>query len=309
MPHRPNGETLEAPRYGGRLGHGIFRGILRFLGVTPAYLLLMFVAPYYVLARPKARRSAQQYLRRRFPDRGAAWRFFASFRYFYRFGQVLIDQGAMGILGKDRFRVEFPQAQEFYRRAQSRRGTVLVTSHVGSWQAAMIHIGDIGVPVSFQFRREEGSAALNAVDSRKGARELFLVSPDGFMGGLIELTRALQAGECVAVMGDRSRGGRTRRATFLGAPAEFPIAAYHLAACTGARVEVLLTVRTGRMSYRIEAHNVSDGVDAEALGRDGAIDEMLRRYVQCLEASLADHPFMWFNFFDIWAEADTSRDS
>ncbi|MBN1867138.1 lipid A biosynthesis acyltransferase [Candidatus Sumerlaeota bacterium] len=309
MPRDDEGKTPQAPRYGGRLGHGIFRWVLRSLGVTPAYLLLALVAPYYVFVRTRARRSADYYLRRRFPDRGRVWRFFASLRYFYRFGQVLIDQAAIGVLGKESFHVEFPQAREFYDRAQSRRGMVLVTSHVGSWQAAMVHIGDIGVPVCFQFRREEGSEALNAVDSGKGTREWSLVSPDGFMGGLIEMTQALQAGECVAVMGDRSGGGRTGSATFLGARAEFPIAGYRLAACTGANVEVLLTVRTGKMAYRIEAHNLSEGIDPKALGRDGAIDAMLRRYVRCLEECLARHPFMWFNFFDIWSESETSRDS
>lgn len=114
------------------------------------------------------------------------------------------------------------------------------------------------------------------------------------------MTNALDAGECVALMGDRAWGGRTRQVSFLGEGAEFPIAPYHLAVLTGAELVVLLAVRTGKFAYRLEHVRITEGFDYSSMSRDEAIAELLRRYVKCLEEYLAKNPLMWFNFFDFW---------
>jgi len=294
------GAAPKSPDYGGRLGYGIFQWVVRLFGVLPAYALLALIAPYYVLFRPSARRSAEPYLRRRFPGRGAAWRFFATIRYFYRFGQVLIDQGAIGILGADRFQVDFPEAERMRALTRSGRGLILVTTHFGGWQSAMANVGSMGVPVSFQFRREAHTEGRHFFDLAGRSGDFRLVSPDVFMGGLLEMSAALRAGECVAVMGDRAFGARTAQARFLGADAEFPISPYHLACVTGADVAALLSVRTGRMRYRLECHRLGAGLDLAGMPREAAICALLEEYVAMLERGVQSHPFLWFNFFDFW---------
>jgi predicted LPLAT superfamily acyltransferase len=291
-----------SPNYGGKLGFGFFHVLIRLLGVRAAYVWLGFVVPYYVLLRPSARRSASHYLRRRFPARGPAWRFFATIRYFFRFGQVLIDQGVVGIRGMDALRVEFPDERELYDRAHQRKGLVLLTSHVGGWQSAMACMRFLELPVHFQFRREAHTEGRHFFDLAGLSGAFRIVDPAGFLGGMVQMTGALAAGECVSVMGDRAWGARTLATPFLGAPAAFPISAYHLATVTGADLVALLTVRTGPLTYRIESRCLTDGLDRAALSREEAIAELLRRYAAFLESYLEKHPFMWFNFFDFWAE-------
>lgn len=293
-------ESKSSPNYGGRLGYGIFQWAIRRLGVVPAYAMLAFVVPYYVIFRPSARRSAAPYLRRRFPRFGALRRFFATIGYFYRFGQVLVDQGAMGILGPEHFHVEFDRRDWMEALLARGRGLVLVASHVGNWQTAMASVDSLGVPVSFQFRREAHTEGRHFFDLAGRSSDFRLISPDVFLGGMVEMFQSLRRGECVAVMGDRAFGARTRRRRFLGAMAPFPISGQYLAHATGATVVALLTVRTGRLRYRLECHDLGRGLDLEAMDRDEAIDALLTRYVEALERHVEKYPFMWFNFFDFW---------
>ena len=289
-----------SPNYGGRLGYAIFYRTMRWFGVTPAYFLLAFVAPYYVIIRGRARRSVTPYLKRRFPGRGALWRFFATSFYFYRFGQVLIDQGAMGILGEGRFRLEFPSSRKFYRLAHRRRGVVLLGSHVGNWQTSMGKVDTLGLPVHFQFRLEQHTEGRHFFDVAKSKDRFRFVSPDGFMGGLIELTNALEVGECVAMMGDRAYGAPVQSRHFLGEPAPFPVTPHHLAATTDADLVALLTVRTGKLAFRIDCIRLASGRPRPGLSRKQRIEQSLGRYVNCLERHLEESPFQWFNFFDFW---------
>ncbi len=296
-----------APDYGGRPGHAVFHFLIRRCGVTPAYVLLALLVPYYVLLRPSARRAAAPYLRRRFPGRGAWWRLAATMRTFNAFGRVLIDQTALGILGAERVRIDFPQRARLRRIAARKRGLVLLTSHFGGWQAAMAAIDDLGCPVHFQLRREARTAGRQLFDLWERRASLRIVSPDGFLGGLIELTSALQGGGCAAVMGDRAFGARTACAEFLGAPAPFPITPYRLALATGSDLIVLLATRTGKLSFRLRFVRIASGRSGAGAARAQNAGVLLQRYVRCVERGLRDSPFMWFNFFDFWNSAQHTR--
>ncbi len=288
--------------YGGHPGHAIFHWWIRWLGVGPSYVLLLLVVPYYVIFRPTVRRATSFYLRRRFPGQSRLRLLPKTIRHINAFARILIDHAAMGILGPERFAVAFSDAEELYRLAGSGKGLVLLTTHAGCWRSAMANMGALEVPIHFQFELEGHTAGRHFFELAGQANRFHLVSPAGFLGGMVELANALHAGECVAVMGDRAWGGKTQTATFLGDSAPFPISGYHLALATGAEVVVLLTARVGKCAYRIEHTCITEGLDREALSREEAITELLRRYVACLEDYLDRYPFMWFNFFDFWRE-------
>ncbi|MFQ5589525.1 MAG: hypothetical protein ACE5HE_00035 [Phycisphaerae bacterium] len=301
------GQPRASPRYGNRLGHAIFHWCIQRFGVVPAYVMLMLIIPYYVVFRPSARRSAAPYLRHRFPDLSPVQRLAATVKYFYAFGQVLIDQAAMGVLGADAFKVEFPGAGQLYESARARSGIVLLTTHAGAWQTSMASMDALNVPVHFHLRLEPHTTGRHFFDLAGNRKRFNIISPDGFLGGMVEMTNALNAGECAAVMGDRAWGGRTRRVPFLGDEADFPITPYHLALLTGADVGVLLTVRTGRCAYRIEHVRITQDQDFRSMPREEAIDLLLQRYVKCLEEYLERNPLMWFNFFDFWDDGEKSQ--
>jgi len=289
-----------SPRYGRRAGHRIFQWLIRRFGVGPAYAVLVPVIAYYVFLRPSARRAARPYLARRFPGSGRRDRLRRTFRHYYQFGLCLIDQAAAGILGPERLRIDFPDDAEMRRLDGEGRGMVFITSHIGVWQRAISALGFLRRAVFLHLRREAASESMGLTELEDA--DVRIVSPDGFLGGVPELSSALSHGNMVAVMGDRGYGSAAcARAGFLGSPAPFPLLPYHLALTTDSDIVIFLTARTGRLRFRLRAHILRMNPERRSLEKSEARLDLLRRYVGLLEDHLREYPFAWFNFFDFWA--------
>jgi predicted LPLAT superfamily acyltransferase len=301
MPGSPGGvaHAPTHPNFGNRAGFAVFHLVIQIAGPRPAYFLLALLVPYYLLLRTSGRLSAYFYLRRRFPGLGEARLFMKAARHIYEFGKTLIDQAAMGILKKERFKIEERGGELLRRLSKDARGMVLLTTHAGNWQAAMANMDLIGKKVNLLFN-------LGGIEGRHffdlaGQRDRFhFIAPDGFLGGMIEAATALNAGEALAIMGDRAFGTKTVEMDFLGAKAPFPMAPYYLVSATGAHLVVLLTARTGPLSFTVESRLISGDEDWAAIPRETAVKELMGRYVACLEEYVEKHPYMWFNFFDFW---------
>lgn len=290
----------KSPRFGGKLGKSIFNIALRWFGPSVTYFMLIFVIPYYVLIRKSARDSAYPYLSRRFPGQGPFKRLISTFRFFYQFGLVLIDQAAMGILGIERYEIDFPDEGKFYELAQKKRGIVLLTSHVGNWQVAMSSLGELKIPVHLIFKLDEQASDNHFFDLMNKRDQFHFIDPEGFLGGMVEAANVLKEGNCVATMGDRPFGAKTISTKFLGQDASFPLSPFQMAVTTGAYLVVLLTARTGKMSFHLDYEVISERFDLDNMSRDEAYQILLRCYVECLENYLDKYPYMWFNFIDLW---------
>ena len=296
----------KGPQFGNKAGYFIFRWVIKLFGVRPAYFALRFVIAYYVLCRPRARRAAGPYLARRFPETGRLKRLGLTYKYYYHFGMGLIDQAAMGILGLERTRIDFPEADELRALAAEGRGLVFITSHIGVWQQAISTLGFMGRSVYLNIRREMHSQTMGLADFEGSGVEVHVVSPDGFLGGIPELGQALTHGHIVAVMGDRGYGAAACQSVdFLGKPADFPLLPYHLALTTGSDLLVFLTSRLGPQHFLLRAVIRKMSPDIQALDKAAARSLLLKWYVDALENHLKKYPLMWYNFVDFW---DKTRD-
>ncbi|MDH3974914.1 MAG: hypothetical protein OEV42_11605 [Deltaproteobacteria bacterium] len=293
----------KGPVYGNHLGFRFFHVLIKMAGPLPAYMLLAFILPYYLLIRVSARKSASYYLKRRFPGYGPLRIFFTTYYYFLQFGKVLIDQACMGIIDRNKFAVDFKDEEILRAIADTEKGMVLLTTHAGNWMTAMATMNKLSVPVNLLLN-VENSEGRHFFDL-SGERNIFkFIPPTGFMGGLVEATNVLNEGEILSIMGDRKEGARVIYLDFLGEKAPFPVTPYHLSHVTGADIVVLLTARTGRLSFSIEAHCITEKLDLSDKGRDEAMKLLAEKYVTLLEKYTSKHPFMWYNFFDFWSEEE-----
>ncbi len=287
--------------YGNKAGYKIFRWSIAHFGVKFAYVILVFVIAYYILCRPSAYRIASHYLRHRFPGSSLWKRWWYTYRYYYNFGLCLIDQAAIGILGMDTFRFDFIGADEVKALAKEGRGIVLLTSHAGVWQQAISTLDYFGRNTYVNIRREYHSQTMGLDEFSKTNMELVIVSPDGFLGGLPELSTALLRGNLVAVMGDRVYGeGVGEKACFLGEEALFPLMPHHLSLTTGSDLVVFLTRRVAKQHFIFETRIKRITGELRDMNRGEARSLMLKWYVRILEEYVEQYPFMWYNFFDLW---------
>lgn len=285
--------------------HDIFYMLIRLGGRHGAYLLLVFVVLYYTLLKPSVRARSSHYLKRRFPGRSRAMAIWDSYRLNLGIGRVLVDRAVLGILGPQSLKVDLSGQQELARLLAKGRGLVLVTAHVGCWQLAMSSLSVLDTRVNLLMHREEGDLDRHFYEHGSGKAPYGIIDPAGYLGGALEMLQVLKHGEVLCIMGDRVMGGEggTVGVDFLGEPVEFPFSPYKLASATGAPVAVIFPHRSDDGAYALQVARVIDV--PEHLGRKGsAYRPYAAEFAAALEQFVAEHPYQFFNFFDMWAPAN-----
>ena len=282
------------------LGHNIFYGILLIFGQAGAYLLLLPVVVTYLICSRKIHRNVAYYMKHRFPEHGSGQLWFDTYRLVLSFGQVLVDRGWLGLRRGARLRGELVGNDVLHELVGKGKGLVLLTAHVGNWQTALAHICGFKVSVNSLMRYEQEAVTKHYFDLRSEPVPFTIINSDGFMGGMIESTAALQRGEVVTIMGDRYGGGPYSEVTFLGDKVRFPAAAYSLAAATGAPVAILLAAKVGRQNYTIKLWDVFYPEVGERHNRQEDLSKWVRRFAKSLEGYVREYPYQWYNFFDFW---------
>ena len=298
----PKQSTWSSRSVATRFQHGFFYALIHLAGRRPAYALLYLVAAWYTLFRPALRRRCYYYLKRRFPRAGRVGLALHSYRLAVAFGKTLIDRAVIGILAPSQLTVEFASGEKLAALVAERRGLVLVTAHVGGWQAAMASIDFLHTPVNMLLQRAAGDVDRHWFEHAGRPRPFKIIDPTGYLGGSLEMLAVLKRGELLCVMGDRVLGSDRNvvRARFLGGEALFPTSAFRIAAATGAPLAVLFADKTGAASYALHLPltlRVPDG-----LGRDPeSYRPFVEAFVAALEAFAVEHPYQFFNFHDMWA--------
>lgn len=191
-------------------------------------------------------------------------------------------------------------------RATSRgtgEGFVLVTAHVGQWEAGSM------VAPSFEHRRVHvvREAELDPQAQEFVERQFAESCPAGVTVHFVrrgpdlswKLLRALRQGEVVALQGDRPyAGGRTMRATLCGRPVEFPLGPVALARAAGVDLLPVFIFRDGRSHARVVFR------PPIPVARDGEAEEdsaaAIGRVAAEIEWAIRQHPEQWFCFGQMW---------
>ena len=266
---------------------------------------------YFYLTAPKQRRNIARYqgrLKTVCPDALLPARF-PVLRQFVGFGELVCDRLAVW-QGKIRYEdliVDDPDDISGQIDTPGRRGQILVCSHIGNAEicrALAPHHPRFKLNVLIHSRH---AAVLNGALRKLGADEISLIQVTELDAGtMLLLHQKLEAGEWIAVAGDREplRGGKTVPVRFLGADADLPQGAWLLAALLKAQTNTLFCLReNGR--YRLRVRRFADAARWTRAGRAQAVREAAQRYAREMETVCAAHPLQWFNFFDFWKDGDT----
>ena len=131
----------------------------------------------------------------------------------------------------------------------------------------------------------------------------------------ILLQQKLDAGEWVAIVGDRTavhrqRGGERRVvwSQFMGRPAPFPQGPFVLAAALRCPVLLMFALREqGRL--RVHCEPFADPIQLPRAQRQAALQATVDRYAERLQQHALMAPLDWFNFYDFWTlPEEKSRD-
>jgi predicted LPLAT superfamily acyltransferase len=285
---------------GNRLGFWFFRTAVSLFGLGGAYGFLYFVGLYYLVVDRGLVKATLAYVRRRFPDHGPLRRLLDVYLLFVSQGKNLIDRYALAA-GYSDISLDIKGFDELKRLySAGSKGFILLTAHVGNWQAAMMALHGIGRPVHLMMRPEDNQAVKQTLNIDGGGEKVKVIFTDDSLAGAIQAVKVLEQGDLVAIMGDRVYGFSSAEATFLGDQVCFPHGAFTLAAAVQCPVVVLLSAKVGTKKYVVDVSHVIPPPAGGRRRKDAAMGEALQQFADVLEQFVREYPYQWFVFRDIW---------
>ena len=289
---------------GNALGFWFFTTAVRLTGLRGAYGLLFIVCAWYVLFDSAIVRAALAYLRRRFPAHGSLRQRWSVYQLFIAQGRCLIDRYYL-VHGGDRLRFHQQGFDKISPLVGSERGFILLTAHVGNWQCAMFSVEGWNKTVHLLMRPDDHDLRTNNLGLYRASGRIEIINSAGYLGGVIAVMNALDAGGIVSVMGDRDdHSGRKVAVEFLGAPAEFPCGGFLFAHAARVPLAVLFSVKTGPYEYEVRIAGIIEPQDGEP--KAAFVERGAREYAALLEDYLQRHPLQCFLFQDVWTDASSS---
>jgi len=268
------------------------------IGRWGARLLLYPITLYFVITARSARRTSYEYLKRL---RGESARWWHVFRHFHCFAATILDRVYLLRGDFERFGITVHGKEIVHRQIESRKGSILLGSHLGSFELLRA-LGVLQRSFSLKvlmdpLHNQNITRFFDALNREIAATVIAPDRPDT----LIRVKESLDAGCFVGMLGDRVSGGdKTTRCQFLNAPATFPAGPVLLAAMMRCPVILFFGLYRGGNRYEIYFEHFADQIDLDRVRRAEDIQFWMQRYAERLEHYSRLAPYNWFNFYPFW---------
>lgn len=283
---------------GGLLGYKIFVFILKNLGLKAAYLLLVFVAFYFVLFAPTSTKSIYSFFRTKL-QKGRLHSVWAIYKTYFVFGQALIDRTAVLAGLGDRFTYDFDGEDYIRQIAEAGKGGVLISAHAGNWSMAGNRL-DKNMPdkarvniVMLAAEHEKIKEFLDKIQVQQSAK---IIPIGNDFSHIIAMGNALRNGELLCMHGDRYLpGAETIEVDFFGAKAYLPAGPFQLIYRLKVPYTVVYTFKEGWSHYHF--------FSTPPLNNPTSAQEAAQYFATSMEEKIRRYPYQWYNFYDFWAKA------
>jgi predicted LPLAT superfamily acyltransferase len=285
-------------------GHRIFVFILNNLGLSPAYVVLRFVAAYYFLFSWKSNSFIFFYFHNVLGFSRLRSRL-KIYRNYFIFGQTILDKVALLSGVKTKFTVNHEGGENLDKLAALGKGGILISAHIGNWEIAGQLLNRLNTTFNILMYQNEHENLKKYMDNVQREKNVNIIAiKDGEMGHLIELHNAFSKNELVVMHGDRFReGAKTVEASFLGKQALFPAGPFIMAAKFGVPISVVFAVKETRYHYHFFATDLITVKRARTEQQtEEAVRDLLQRYLSEVEKMVHRYPEQWFNYFPFWKE-------
>lgn len=285
---------------GGITGYRIFLFLLKTFSIQAAYLLLYFVASYYVIFARKARKPMYYYF-----NTILGYSFFKSYYYLYlnnvTFGKVIIDKVAMMAGIPNKFTFDFEGEKHLHSMADQ-QGGLIISAHIGNWEIAGHLLERIKTPVHIVMLDAEHEKIKALLDNAMTKKKMNIIAIKEDMSHLHKIKQALMQNEIVAIHGDRFLpGSKTMTCKFLGHEAEFPTGPFYIAMKYGKPVTFVSALKESNTHYHFRATKPSLYQNSRTLEkREEQLKWMIEDYIREMESAVHKSPEQWFNYYYFW---------
>ena len=281
---------------GGKAGYQIFVFILQYAGLRATYILLRFVALYFLLTPRSSSYFIYQYFRKL--NYGKLKSIISLYKNYYVFGQCLIDKiSAMSGLGA-RFSFYFEGEDNLVQMVANGKGGILLSAHAGNWEIAGHYLERLETPVNIVMYDAEYESIKNYLQSVTGKQKTNIIKVSNDMSHIYQILEALNKNELICMHADRmlNRNQKTISRSFLGENACFPYSIFRLIVSLGVPVSFVFAFKEKALHYHFYATKafIYEGRQETALA------EISKNYVSELERKVRQYPLQWFNYYNFW---------
>jgi predicted LPLAT superfamily acyltransferase len=271
------------------------------LGRPVGRFILYFIALYFFLFAPTARRHSREYLRRALGRPPTARDYFLQV---FSFASNILDRLYLVNERYDLFEVTVEGEDIMREQVLSGSGTFLMGAHLGSFEVvSAVGRRQPGLRVAMAMY-EDNARKVSAMFKALNPANKSEIIPLGQLQAMLRIRERLEEGVSVGILGDRSFGGEPGLAVdFLGRPAIFPLGPIRAAAVLRRPVFFMAGLYLGGNRYHAVFERLADFSELRAGERDAAVAAAIRQYAALLEKYCRRYPYNWFNFFDFWQGA------
>ncbi len=292
--------SWEGKTRGGLTGYRIFLFLLNTLGIRAAYSLLYFVASYYVLFVPKARKPMYYYF-----NSVLGFGRVKSFMYLFKnnisFGKSLIDKVAILSDVKNKFTFNF-EGEEHLHDMAANEGGLIISAHIGNWEIAGNLLERIDTKVHIVMLDAEHQKIKEMLDNAMSKKTMNIIPIMDDMSHLFKIREALLSNEIVAIHGDRFLpGSKTMTVDFFNKPANLPTGPFYIAMKYKKPVVFVSALKETNSHYHFKSTKPKLYLDSRNMEkREESLRKMISDYVVSMESAILKHPEQWYNYYYFW---------
>ena len=216
-------------------------------------------------------------------------------RFFQNYGIYIVDFFRL-------LSMTLEESQSFARLYEGRhhldevmakgRGAVLLTAHIGHWEIGGLGLRAMDYPVNVVAIKHNTTFTNELINVMRSRHGINIIEVEESAYGAIELVKALNRNELVAVLGDRPFSERSEVTTFFQRRVRLPVGPVLLAMAARAPVLPAFSVMEAPGRYRgiIEAPlDLDYGPD-----RRQALEHNLRQVAEVFEKYIRRYPDQWY---------------
>lgn len=259
------------------------------------------IASGYFMFFPKRVAVGVRFYRALFPGKNRWFYLWCTWRQYQNFTSVYLDRYLARRPGDIRYQAE--GAEHIDNALETRKGGVILMSHLGNWDAAA-HLlarqwSDIRLMIYMGRRDREDIEQIQKESLTESGIQVVAVDMDAASPfDIVEGVRFIRQGGLVILAADIlwHKEQRFAAAEFLGHEIRLPVAPHVMAMLTGAPLYVFFNFRLRNRHYRFELSAPFHLETASRQERDAVIRKSVQRYAALLEQALRRHPFEWYHF-------------